>query len=196
MTSASESGYIWICPTCARRVPRAVQTCRCGYQAAPVDVAGTPDLPAAPIRGGSITVTRDDIDSAIADGLLTAEQAARLWDRFAARAGSRPKFDAAHVAYYAGAVIVLSALGWFLTEAWMNLGGGGIAVIAALYAGAFWLSGETLWKKGLTTPGGLLFTLAVWMVPLAIWARARDEHLPQDNPGSYRLLRLGEGAGP
>jgi hypothetical protein len=186
MTSASESGDSWICPTCARRVPRAVQTCRCGFQASPVAVVEAADLPAPTIRGGSITVTGDDLESAIADGLLTAEQAARLWDRFAARAEARPKFDAAHVAYYAGAVIVLSALGWFLTEAWMNLGGGGIAVIAALYAGAFWLGGETLWKKGLTTPGGLLFTLAVWMVPLAIYGLELATNIwPQDNPGSY-----------
>ena len=123
--------------------------------------------PAPPIRGGAITITRSDMDTAIADGVLTADQAGQLWNRFAAQAQSRPKFDAAHVAYYAGAVIVLGAMGWFLTEAWMQLGGAAITVIALAYAGAFWLAGETLWKKGLTTPGGLLFTLAVWMVPLA-----------------------------
>jgi len=143
--------------------------------------------PAPPIRGGAITITRSDMDTAIADGVLTADQAGQLWNRFAAQVQSRPRFDAAHVAYYAGAVIVLGAMGWFLTEAWMQLGGAAITVIALAYAGAFWLAGETLWKKGLTTPGGLLFTLAVWMVPLAIYGIELMTNLwPQDYPGSYR----------
>src|SRR2546429_7696551 len=37
-------------------------------------------------------------------------------------------------------------------------------------AGAFTAAGESLWRKpGLSQPGGLLFTLAVWMTPLAVF---------------------------
>src|SRR5256886_8848931 len=37
-------------------------------------------------------------------------------------------------------------------------------------AGAFTVAGESLWRKpGLKQPGGLLFTLAVWMTPLAVF---------------------------
>ena len=124
-------------------------------------------------RRGSITLTSDDLQSAIDAGLLTAEQAARLWDSVSDEHRTRPRFDGAHVAYYAGAVIVLSAMGWFLTEAWDSLDGLGVAAIAGAYGLAFWLAGDTLWRTGQTTPGGLLFTLAVWMVPLAVYGVER-----------------------
>ena len=145
--------------------------------------------PAVPVRarGGAITVTWDDLQTAVADNVVTAEQADQLWDVFAHRTSARPRFDAAHVAYYAGAVIVLSAMGWFITEAWESLNGFGVTLIALAYAAAFWMAGETLWKSGLTTPGGLLFTMAVWMVPLAIHGLERGLNLwPQGDPGSYR----------
>jgi hypothetical protein len=138
-------------------------------------------------RRGAITVTWDDLDAAVARNVLTVEQAERLWDVLGDRTKSQPRFDAAHVAYYAGAVIVLSAMGWLLTLAWDGLNGFAVTVIAAIYAAAFWMAGESLWKKGLTTPGGLLFTLAVWMVPLAIHGLERALNLwPQGDPGSYR----------
>ena len=138
-------------------------------------------------RKGAITVTWDDLQTAVDTSVLTAEQADQLWDVFAHRTSARPRFDAAHVAYYAGAVIVLSAMGWFITEAWESLNGFGVTLIALAYAAAFWMAGETLWKSGLTTPGGLLFTMAVWMMPLAIHGLERGLHLwPQGDPGSYR----------
>ena len=148
----------------------------------------TPEtVPAAARRGGSVGVTWDDLESAIAAGILTDAQAERLWDALGARASTRPKFDAAHVAYYAGAVIVLAAMGWLLGTAWDALGGVGMALIAGAYGVAFWRAGESLWQKGLTTPGGLLFTMSVWMVPLAIYGIQLATGLwPQGDPGSYR----------
>jgi hypothetical protein len=143
-------------------------------------------MAAAENRQGTMTLSWDDLQAAVADGVLTADQAARLWDSVAPRSASRPRFDAAHVAYYAGALIVLSAMGWFITEAWDSLDGLGLAAIAGAYATAFWLAGETLWNKGLTTPGGLLFTMSVWMVPLLIYGIERASGIwPQGDPGSY-----------
>ena len=183
--------FSWVCPSCGRQVPRAIQACRCGYRAEGVDPSAAestvPPQVVVPARGGAIRVTWDDLKSAVADKVVTAEQADRLWDIFAHRTSARPRFDAAHVAYYAGAVIVLSAMGWFITEAWESLNGLGVTIIALAYATAFWMAGETLWKGGLSTPGGLLFTLAVWMVPLAIHGLERGLNLwPQGDPGSYR----------
>jgi hypothetical protein len=137
-------------------------------------------------RDGTMTLTWDDLQTAVAAEIVTAAQAERLWDALGQRASARPRFDAAHVAYYAGAVIVLSAMGWLLTEAWDALNGFAVALIAAAYGAAFWRAGESLWSKGLSTPGGLLFTIAVWMVPLAIYGIERASGWwPQDYPGSY-----------
>jgi hypothetical protein len=185
--------FSWVCPTCGRHVPKTVPSCRCGYRPAtdPLVAAAVEPPPAAvpaiPTRRGTMTVTWDDLQTAVANQVLTTAQAERLWDFFAARTSARPQFDAPHVAYYAGAVIVLGAMGWFITEAWDGLNGFAVTLIAAAYAFAFWRAGEALWKSGLTTPGGLLFTLAVWMVPLAIHGLERGLHLwPQGDPGSYR----------
>jgi hypothetical protein len=183
--------FSWVCPSCGRQVPRTIQSCRCGYrvEVATMPVSEPAVAPAVPVRarGGAITVTWDDLQTAVADNVVTAEQADQLWDVFAHRTSARPRFDAAHVAYYAGAVIVLSAMGWLLTLAWDGLNGFAVTAIAATYAAAFWMAGESLWKKGLTTPGGLLFTLAVWMVPLAIHGFERALNLwPQGDPGGYR----------
>jgi hypothetical protein len=138
-------------------------------------------------RSGSIVITWDDLQSAVAAGILSSSQAEHLWQACGERAAARPRFDAAHVAYYAGAVIVLAAMGWLITEAWDSMNGIALTLIAGAYAAAFWLAGETLWTKGLTTPGGLLFTIAVWMVPLAIYGLERASGIwPQGSPGAYR----------
>jgi hypothetical protein len=186
-----EARFTWTCSNCGRHVPRTVDTCRCGYRLVPlqpsVAEADPSEATPTPVHYGSVTVTWDDVQGAVAEEILSEAQAHRLWEALAARAATRPRFDAAHVAYYAGAVIVLSAMGWLITEAWESLNGLGVTFIAAAYAFAFWRAGDTLWKKGLTTPGGLLFTMAVWMVPLAVYGLERASGLwPQGDPGSYR----------
>src|SRR5262245_57612330 len=141
----------------------------------------------SPRHHGAITITWDDLLTAVASGIRTEDQADRLWTVSGERASHRPKFDAAHVAYYAGAVVVLAAMGWLITEAWDALNGFGVAFIAFAYAAAFWMAGENLWQKGLTTPGGLLFTMAVWMVPLGVYGLERGTGFwPQGDPGAYR----------
>src|SRR6185295_13514977 len=87
---------------------------------------------------------------------------------------TRPRFDAAHVAYYFGALLVIGAMGWFMTTAWEVLGGAGIFGIAIAYAVGFWMVGRTLWDRNhLIVPGGLLFTMAVSMTPLAVYGLER-----------------------
>jgi len=81
-----------------------------------------------------------------------------------------PKFDIVHVAYYFGAFIIMSAMGWFMNDAWNKFGGGSLVAIATMYAIGFVLAGRHFWfREGLKVPAGLLFTLAVWMTPLAVF---------------------------
>jgi len=137
-------------------------------------------------------VSKRDFDRAVAEGLLSAEQAAALWNALESWEASRPRFDVVHVMYYFGALIVIAAMGWFMTEAWERFGGGSIVLIATVYAVSFVLAGRTLWyRQHLTVPGGLLFTMAVCMVPLAIYGIERLTGLwPQGDPGSYRAYHL------
>ena len=141
----------------------------------------------------------DDLARAVDRGILTQGQAEALWASLVARPApppgpppgapppARPRFDAVHVAWYFGALIVLGAMGWFMTSAWEEFGGWGLLLISILYAGAFLAAGRSLWgREGLRTPGGLLITLAVGMTPLATYGLQRALGLwPSTDPGDY-----------
>lgn len=133
-------------------------------------------------------ITRDDLNWAAGQGILSSEQSNKLWQALEKRSQTQSGFDIATVAYYFGALIVMSALGWFMTLGWQNFGGVGMFLIAACYALAFTLAGLALWSKDdLKIPGGLVVTLAVWMTPLAIYGlEAALGVWPQGNPGTFR----------
>ena len=133
-------------------------------------------------------ITKDDFEWAVSKGLLSSQQADALWTALESRTG----FSVANVAYYFGALVVISAMGWFMTEAWERFGGGGIFAIALGYAVIFVMAGRHLWGTvGLKIPGGLLFTLAVWMTPLAIYGLERLTDIwPQGAPGSFQSYHI------
>jgi len=119
-------------------------------------------------------LAKADFDWASTEGLISTDQADALWTAFERRVQDRPAFDLVHIIYYVGALIVLSAMTWFMTEAWERFGGGGIFLSSAVYAWCFVVIGRRFWHKpGLRIPGGLLFTLAVCMTPLVIYGLER-----------------------
>ena len=203
-SGAAATAYTWTCPNCGRLVPKSVQSCRCGYLVSgakfavsavhagddisaflPEDV--TPAAPAATLASGTITINHEDLATVAAAHGLNAADANRLWNALHARGAGRQRFDAAHVAYYFGALVVISAMGFFMTLAWSSVGGIGLTALALAYAVAFWLAGESLWTRGLFTPGGLLFTVAVSMTPLAVYGIQDATGLwPQGDPDAYR----------
>src|SRR5436853_4527246 len=74
------------------------------------------------------------------------------------------------VAYYFGAMLMISACAWFLGDKWNALGSPGIFITVMIYmvvAGmlGFWLRG-----KGFKVGGGLLVTVAVSLVPLLTYS--------------------------
>lgn len=72
--------------------------------------------------------------------------------------------------FYLGAMVIISAMTWFMNWSWERFGGGGIFLLAVIYALIFTTMGSALWKKkGLKIPAGLFITIAVCMVPLAIY---------------------------
>lgn len=80
------------------------------------------------------------------------------------------KFDAAHLLWYAGALIVIGAMGLFSTLAFSQMGGQALTACAVIYAIGFTVAGHYLWhKKNLRVPGGLLVAVAVSMAPLAVY---------------------------
>lgn len=130
-------------------------------------------------------VSKGQFDRA-ASGVVSAEQAEALWGALVQEAGGRPRFDLPNVAYYFGALVVISAMGWFVSDAWERFGGWGIFSIALAYGAAFVAVGLVLRRRGLRVPGGLLATLAVCMVPLAVYGLQRATGLwVGADPGEY-----------
>lgn len=86
----------------------------------------------------------------------------------------KPRFDLTHVLWYMGALIVIGAMTLFTTLAFETAGGRALALIALIYAAGFLKAGDVLWRRGderaeMKTPAGLLVTVAVAMVPLAVF---------------------------
>lgn len=105
----------------------------------------------------------------------------------------KPRFDFLNVAYYAGALLVIGSMGWFMTNGWEQFGGYGLASIAFFYAIIFYLVGYYIWfKKNLSKIiGGLFFTMAVCMTPLAIYGLQRGSGFwLQEDPGMYREVYI------
>jgi hypothetical protein len=123
--------------------------------------------------------TETDLRAAAEAGVLDAAQLPRLLDFLRQRdrlapaatdAAPAPRFDFAHLLWYAGALIVMTAMGLFSTLAFSQMGGVALTVTAVVYAAGFAAAGHYLWhNKGLRTPGGLLIAIAVSMAPLAVY---------------------------
>jgi hypothetical protein len=143
-------------------------------------------------------IDRADLDRAARDGIIDADQVAPLWAALAARDDGRAaeaRFDIPNVAYYLGAVLVIVAMLLFMTLAWREFGGGSLLALAVAYGVGFVAAGRHFWRHADTrVAGGLLLTLAVFMVPLAVlgaqfMAGAWPAGLRDDAPGAI-LNRL------
>ncbi len=144
---------------------------------------------------------KTELEAAANAGIITADQVERLvafFDLRAAKTGVTPvtgpavapaKFDFSHVLWYAGALIIIGALGLFTTLAFDAMGPRALTVTALGYGAAFVALGRFLWgRPGLKTPAGLLITCAVNMVPMAVYGIQAEADLwpvPFQDPGSY-----------
>jgi hypothetical protein len=144
-------------------------------------------------------IERKDLDEAVAAGILSAAQAQALWAHLTPRSAPRARFTGLNVAYYFGALVVIAAMGWLMTLGFQNLGPWAVCVIAVAYAVVFVKAGGTVIDAppepggggtpdhNTRIPGGLLYTMAVCMTPLAIFGLERGSGFwPDRDPGNYR----------
>ncbi|WP_027173696.1 hypothetical protein [Methylobacterium sp. 10] len=132
--------------------------------------------------------TRFAFDDAASAGIITAEQARALAAFYATRPGRAVSFDLAHVLWYAGALVVIGAMGLFSTLAFGLMGGPALTATALIYAGAFVAAGRHLrTTHDLPIPGGLLIACSVAMTPLAVYGLQESWGWgAQGRPGAYR----------
>jgi hypothetical protein len=122
-----------------------------------------------------MAIRRSELEPAVREGILDAGQADRLIAFLAAHgaapASAEARFTFVHVLYYLGGMIAIGAMSLFMTVGWNALGGWGGFFTAICYAVlALALTHWFLERKQLEIPAGIMATLAVVMVPLAIFA--------------------------
>ena len=142
----------------------------------------------------------EDIERAASEGVIQREDADRLiaWGykhRFefgesapsAAKPVERSKgLNLVTVAYYFGAMLMISACAWFLGDKWESLGPSGVLTTALIYALIAASVGWWIRKMGYIVGGGLLITVAVCLVPLIVYSiQDLAGFWPASDPGSY-----------
>ena len=142
-------------------------------------------------------ITDDDLQAAVAAGIIDSDARDRLAAFARSRSSAapppapsapRPKFDVAHVLWYAGALIVITAMGLFSTAAFSAMGGFALTATALAYALGFTLLGRRLWRsEALRIPAGLCIAVAVSLTPLAIYGIQDGFGVWSfDKPGDYK----------
>jgi hypothetical protein len=129
-----------------------------------------------------MNVSLQELESAVARGIITREQLDGIIairaeerteaDRMEPAVGheATPGLNAITVAYYAGAVVVLFAFGWFLVERWEVLRPGGVLAVTALYAAIFAFTARYFTDRGYRHAAAIATLLVVGMVPIMGWA--------------------------
>lgn len=130
-------------------------------------------------------------DAGLIDDSKLAEISAFLRERQPpASSTTAPRFDLTHVLWYAGALIVMGAMGLFTNEAFNRMGGWALVACGSAYAVVFLIAGHRLWRNpSLRIPAGLLVAIAVSMTPLVIYGVQDALDLWKfalGDPGQYR----------
>ena len=115
-------------------------------------------------------VTRSIIQEAVAGGVLDDQQGRALWEFLVSREVETPSFRPAHILYYLGGLVAIGAMTLFMTLGWERFGGGGLVLISLAYLVVTLILTELLLgRRHLAIPAGITATLAIVMIPLAVY---------------------------
>lgn len=130
-----------------------------------------------------LKIDADDLARAVSAGVLQPGQDRALLDFLQHNPpAQRASFQLTHVAFYFGALLIMAAMGWLMTEAWMRVGDIALLLLGAGYMLLLTLIGHQLWQRGQQIPGGLLGAVAVSLTPLVVFALQRlSGWWPQDD---------------
>lgn len=133
-------------------------------------------------------IEKDDLKKAAESGIISDNQIEALWEHLTEANSSNVSFTGVKVAYYFGALIIISAMTWFATEAFADFSSIGLMLIAAGYFLGFFFVGKKLYENKTTEiPGGLLLTVSIFMVPLFVFSIQHYLGIwGTDDPGNYR----------
>lgn len=133
-------------------------------------------------------ISKDNFFAASSKLEIPQEKAEALWSSLEKHSTAHRAFSFSKLIFYFGALIILAGMTWFMQLGWEWFGGGGIFFISISYAIILTLIGALLWnREGLRIPSGLLITVAVCMIPMAIYGLETYFNIwPQGYPGKYQ----------
>lgn len=131
-------------------------------------------------------IDRQTLDQAVTAEVLSAPQAEALWQFLQGSTQHTARFTFTHVLYYLGGTIAIAAMSLFMTLAWDAFGDIGGMVIAVGYAAIATIVGNVLLRKQFRIPAGIMYTFAVALAPLAIYALQRALGYWDDAGLAYR----------
>jgi hypothetical protein len=154
------------------------------------------EQPTDPTSQEAVLLSMEDIRQAAAEGVVTEAEAQRLveWacarpvltERAAPAVEASKGFNMVTIAYYFGAMLMISACGWFLGDKWDELGTSGVLTTSLLYMAIAASVGWWLRGKGFVVGGGLLITVAVCLLPLVTYSiESLLGMWPAGDPGQY-----------
>jgi hypothetical protein len=115
-------------------------------------------------------VNRSLLEQAVDKGLISKDQAEKLWGFFEQQAQETPSFRLTHVLYYLGGLIAIGAMTLFMTLGFERFGGWGLLLIALAYGAAgLWLTNTLLHRYRLPVAAGITAAFVVALTPLAVY---------------------------
>jgi hypothetical protein len=139
-------------------------------------------------------MVKDKLNKAVELGIITQDQSVKLLSLLTADAApSTQNEDNSRLSkalYYFGAMIVISAMGWFTNSAWEAFGGSGLFGISVSYAILF-IGAAFYFRLKSRTLSGLLVVMAVGMTPLGAFGFQKWLNIwPQGYPGGYQNFHV------
>jgi hypothetical protein len=144
----------------------------------------------------TVSIDRERLHHAAAAAGVDRERADAVWAALTAPREGEERFDAPHVAFYVGGLLVLSAFTWLMGEAWNEAGVGAALAMSLVAAAALSLLSAVLRRRGWRVPGGLVATVVVALVPLIVYSFERvvglwpDRDLGEYGEAALMALRL------
>ena len=145
-----------------------------------------------------ISISKTDLQDAAENGSMSPLDVEPLWQALskskttvqATASQEASNFDIAQLLWYAGGVLVMIAMSWFMARAGESFGSGGVSVLSVLYTAGFAGLGLKLLKDGVKTPAAVLFTLAVLMTPVTLGSGLEALHFDKFIGSNAGLLTL------
>lgn len=115
-------------------------------------------------------INKEMLEEAGKAGVITPASVDNLWRFLADQSSHQASFRPAHIIYYLGGLIAISAMTLFVTLAWEAWAGPRMLLIALGYAAVGITLTHYFLNRQQPVPAGLTITFAVAMTPLAVYS--------------------------